>query len=333
MRIAFFELKKWEEEYIKEKLKGHKLFFFNRPLTEKLANKIKDFDIIVVFIYSNCNKNTIQQLKKLKYITTMSTGYDHIDIDSCRNNNIKVSNVPSYGENTVAEHAFALILSLSKKIQQAVQQTKQDNFSLKDLMGFDLKGKTLGVIGPGKIGQHVIKIANGFEMNVLAYSPEQDKKLAKKLNFKFTSSLNELLKKSDIITIHVPLLESTKHMISMRNIKYVKRGAYLINTARGEIIDTNALLYALDNKILAGAGLDVLEGEEEIKEERQLINEDTTREDWETFFQNHLLLKDKNVVITPHSAFYTKEALQRILDTTIDNIRSFVRGNVKNRVV
>jgi len=329
MKIAFFEIKKKEEEYFRENLKGHKLDFFSVPLNNKNAGEVKDVEMIVCFIYSQLNGEVLGKLKKLKFIATMSTGYNHIDIEYCKKHGIKVSNVPYYGENTVAEHTFALILALSRKIYDAIDRTKKDNFSLNGLIGFDLRGKTIGVIGPGHIGQHVIRMAKGFEMNVIAYAPYKDEKLSKKLEFKWVS-FDNLLKQSDIITIHVPLNESTKHMLNMKNIKNIKKGAYLINTARGGIVDTNALLYALNKNILTGAGLDVLEGEENIKEEEELLYKE--RKDLETFLRNHLILKDKNVIVTPHCAFYTKEALQRIVDTTLDNVKGFLSGRGENRV-
>jgi D-lactate dehydrogenase len=261
----------------------------------------------------------------------MSTGFDHIDIEECKRRKIKVSNVPFYGENTVAEHAFGLILTLSRKIHQAIERTKRDDFSVDGLMGFDLKGKTLGVIGPGHIGQNVIRMAKGFEMNVIAFSPFKDMKIARKLGFKYVS-LNRLLKSSDIITIHAPLVPGTKHLINMKNVKMIKKGAYLVNTARGGIVETEALKYALDRKILAGAALDVLEGEQDIKEEKELIHKKMTEQEWQTLIRNHLIVKDKNVVVTPHSAFYSKEAVERIVDTTLENIKGFLKGKNVNSV-
>ena len=229
--------------------------------------------------------------------------------------------MPFYGENTVAEHTIGLILSLSKKIPQSVSRAKEDNFNIRGLEGFDVKNKTLGVIGAGHIGQHVIKIAKAMDMKIIVYTKTQDKKLSKKLGFSYVS-LDNLLKKSDVITIHCPLNKGTRHMINMNNIKKIKRGAYLVNTARGEIIDTKALIYALDTNILKGAALDVLEGEEDLKEEREFLRGRLHMENMKIFLRNHLLLKDKDVIITPHIAFYTREALQRILDTTINNIKS-----------
>lgn len=322
MKIAFFEIEKWEEGYIRNKLKNHKLLFFNHNLIERNLDRIKDCDCICIFIYSKITKKILDKLPKLRLICTMSTGFDHIDLEECKKRKIVVCNVPYYGENTVAEHTFALILALSRKIVDSVERARKDNFNLNGLRGFDLKGKTLGVVGPGNIGQHVIRIAKGFEMNVIAYSPHKDQKLAKKLEFNYTSFEN-LLKNSDIITIHCPLTKETEHMINMRNIKLIKKGAYLINTARGGIVETKALVYALDHGILAGSGLDVLEGENFIKEEKQLLHKKfMEKHDWDIFLENHMLLKEKNVIVTPHNAFNSREALLRIVDTTIDNINN-----------
>jgi len=331
MKIAFFEIKKHEEDYIKSKLKNHTLIFNENHLNNLNIEKVKDFDIICLFINSKIDSEILNKLKNIKAIVTMSTGYDHINVEECKKRNIKVYNVPFYGENTVAEHTFALILALSRKIIDSVNRTKQDNFSLEGLRGFDLKNKTLGIIGPGHIGQHVIRMANGFEMNVLAYSKHKDKSLEKKLKFKYVS-LNDLLKKSDIISIHCPSSKETYHLLNINNIKLIKKGAYLINTARGAIVDTKALLYGLNNKILAGAGLDVLEAEEDIKEEKQLLHKKFTEEEIKMLIEDHLLLRNKNVIITPHNAFNSEEAIHRILDTTIENINNFMKKKKKNVV-
>ena len=332
MKIAFFELEKWEEGYLKKRLKKHKLFLSNGELNSRSAKKIRDYEVVVVFIYSDVTKKILDKLPKLKLISTMSTGFDHIDLAECAKRRIRVCNVPTYGENTVAEHTVGLILNLSRKIYDSIHRTKNDNFSLKGLMGFDLRGKTLGVIGPGTIGQHVIRMAKAFEMKVIAYTPHTDRKLAKRLGFKYVS-LNTLLKNSDVVTIHAPLNKGTYHLINRKNIKLFKKGALLINTSRGGIVDTRALLYGLDEGILAGAGLDVLEDECFIKEERQLLKNKFAKTcDWQNVVREHLLIKKKNVIMTPHSAFYSKEALMRILDTTVDNIQAFKKKKRRNVV-
>jgi len=331
-RITFLGLEKWEEKYVSSKLKKHKLIFEESNLNQHNISKIKHTEILSVFVHSEINPETINRLKKLKFINTMSTGYDHIDQKMCSQIGIPISNVPLYGENTVAEFTFALILELSRKTRLAINKTKKDDFTISELEGFDLKNKTLGVIGPGEIGQNVIKIANGFGMKVIANGRKKDKKLEDKLNFRFTS-LENLLKKSDIITLHVPLNEKTRHMINSQNIKKIKPGAFLINTSRGAVIETKAILYALDKKILGGAALDVLEGEENLSNERHLLKKDfKNKEEWKEFIQNHLLLKEKNAIVTPHCAFNTKEAKQRILDTSIKNIKAFLKGKPINRI-
>ena len=331
MRIAFFEVEYWEEEYLKEKLSGHQLKFSNEKLSLENTAQIKDFDALSVFIYSKIDEQIIQEIPNLKLVTTRSTGFDHIDLDVCKKRGITVCNVPSYGENTVAEHTFALILSLSRNMCKACIRRFEQDFSIEGLEGFDLKGKTIGVVGTGQIGLHVIRIAKGFGMNVVAYDVRQNKLLSEVLEFEYVT-LEDLLARSDVITLHVPYMKATYHLMNKDTFKLVKKGAILINTARGSIVDTEALIDALDKKILAGAGLDVFEGEEVIKEEKQLLYEPKNLEVLASLVKDHILLSKDNVVFTPHIAFYSKEALERILETTVENINAFVSGKKQNVV-
>jgi D-lactate dehydrogenase len=280
-------------------------------------------------LYSKIDEQIIREIPNLKLITTRSTGFDHIDTETCKKQGITICNVPSYGENTVAEHTFALILSLSRRLFIACHRFEH-NFSIEGLMGFDLKGKTIGVIGAGQIGLHAIRIAKGFGMSVLAYA-HQNKILSEVLGFEYTS-LEDLLARSDVITLHVPYNKYTHHLMNRDKFKLVKKGAILINTARGSILDTEALIEALDQKILSGAGLDVFEGEELIKEEKQLLYDPKNIQVLANLVKDHILLSKDNVVFTPHIAFYSKEAMERILETTVENVAAFVSGNPQNVV-
>jgi len=328
MKIAFFEMKeKWEEEYIKKNLKGHSLYFFEQELDKFDLNKTKDFDIISVFIYSNVTKEIVSKLKDVKAIITRSTGFNHIDVKACNERNIKVYNVPRYGSSTVAEYAFALLLNLSRKIIEANRRAKKIDFNLEGLEGREMKGKTIGIVGLGEIGKCVAEIAKGFGMKTLAFTRTKDMKLAKKLGFKYVD-YNTLLRNSDVITFHVPLTPETNHMLNQKNIGMIKKGAILINTSRGEVVETEAVIKALDRGILSGAGLDVLEAEEEIKDERGLFSRRHSR----AALEGNKLLKHENVIVTPHNAFNTQEALQRILDITIDNVRNAVKNKSENLV-
>jgi D-lactate dehydrogenase len=332
MKIAFFETEKWEQKYLAERLKNHELYFSEKKMTLATAKKQKDAEALGIFIYTTIDSKILDTMPKLKLITTMSTGYNHIDVKECTKRGITVCNVPSYGENTVAEHTFALILALSRKIHQSYERTSKADFSAVGLRGFDLKGKTIGVIGVGHIGKHVIRIAKGFEMNVLAYERFPKKELEKEMGFNYTS-LDELYSKSDIITFHVPLNDSTRHMFNKDSLKKIKKGAIIINTARGEIIETDALIKGLSTKTISAAGLDVLEGECFIREEKQVIDKYFQKEcDLKMVLRNHVLLKMPNVLITPHNAFNSQEALERILETTIENIKGFSEGKPKNIV-
>jgi D-lactate dehydrogenase len=321
MKIAFLELHDWEENYLRERLREHEFVSPDDPDTE----------IVSPFIYTKLTGEVLNRWPKLKLIATRSTGFDHIDVAECARRGITVCNVPFYGENTVAEHTFALILALSRKVHEAFVRVRQGNFSLDGLRGFDLKGKTIGVIGAGHIGLHVIRIARGFGMTVLAFDVRRDHFLAEVLGFEYVE-LDALLGRSDIISLHAPHNRHTHHLINPGNIGKIKRGAILINTARGGLVDTDALLKALDDGTLAGAGLDVLEGEETVLEESALLRDQTNPELLRRAIQNHLILKKPNVVFTPHNAFNSQEALERILQTTVENIAAFAAGAPKNVV-
>lgn len=332
MKIAFFEVEDWEKEYIKKGLENNKILFVNDKLNNENVKLVSDFDIISVFIYSNIDKNILNRFNKLKAIVTRSTGFDHIDINECKKRKINVFNVPSYGENTVAEHTFALILSLSRKIHKSYERTIRGNFSLEGLRGFDLKGKTIGIIGLGKIGKNVARIAKGFGMKIITYDPIINKKIEKEIGLKFVS-LNYLLKNSDIITFHCPYNKKTHHLLNKKNIIFVKEDSIIINTSRGGIIDTEALVRSLTTGKVKGAGLDVLEEESMIREERQLLSTHFQKENLKRLIENHILLTFDNVLITPHNAFNSKEALERILDVTIDNINDIINKKKSPNIV
>jgi D-lactate dehydrogenase len=330
VQLAFFETEEWEDRYIRESsIASFKPHVFRERLTLETVRLADDASIASVFIYSHLSKELLDRLPNLQMIATRSTGYDHIDMRECARRNIVVANVPYYGENTVAEHAFGLILSLSRRIYKAYMRTARLDFSLEGLRGYDLKGRTIGVIGAGRIGLHVVKIANGFGMNVLVYDTRQEMLLAEVLGFTYVS-LEDLLRRSDVISLHVPLNKNTYHLINTDNIDLIKRGALLINTARGAIVETEALLAALDQGIIGGAGLDVFEGEESVKEEMALLVQRLPREKLREILLSYTLLHRDNVVITPHIAFYSQEALERIMQTTVENIRGFIEGGHMN---
>ena len=320
---AFFEVTPKEKAYIKRKFdKSFELRFFKEELNEANSDLIKDVNVISPFIYSQINSKVLAKAKKLKLIATRSTGFNHIDIQSAKKKNISVSNVPYYGENTVAEHTFALILALSRNLHKAYVRTIRNDFSLQGLQGFDLRGKTLGVIGAGSIGMHVIKMAKGFGMKIIVHDARPNHTLAELMEFKYVN-LNQLLENSDIISLHCPYNSSTHHLINMDNIKRVKKGTLFINTARSKIIQSEALYYAIEKGIFGGAGLDVFEGEELVKEENQMLTKNVEVDHLEAILKRNILLRMENVIITPHMAFDSIEAVERIMDTTIDNINNF----------
>jgi D-lactate dehydrogenase len=332
-KCVFLEVEPWEHDLLVKQCPSQWGCRFYPDEADRIApEKIGDAEILSVFIYSDLDAALLRRLPKLKMIATRSTGYDHIDIAFCRERGIVVCNVPSYGANTVAEHSFALILSLSRKIYPARERTLHGDFSFHGLQGFDLLGKTLGVIGTGRIGRHVIRIANGFQMRVLAHDKRGDPALAELLGFRYVE-LDQLLSDSDVITLHCPLTPETRHLIGKNEFQLMKRGALLINTARGGLVDTEALLWALEGGMLSGAGLDVLEEEEAIREERELLSKHFDEGKLRSVIRNHILLKRDDVIITPHIAFNSRGAVERILTTTIENITAFHEGKALNRVV
>ena len=329
---AFFEVTSKEKTYIKRKFdKNFELRFYKEELNEGNSDLIKDVNVISPFIYSKIDSKVLSKAKKLKLIATRSTGFNHIDIQSAKKKNISVSNVPYYGENTVAEHTFALILALSRNLHKAYVRTIRNDFSLQGLQGFDLRGKTLGVIGAGSIGMHVIKMAKGFGMKIIVHDAKPNHTLAELMEFKYVN-LNQLLGNSDIISLHCPYNSSTHHLLNMNNIKLVKKGALFINTARSKIIQSEALYYAIEKGIFGGAGLDVFEGEELVKEENQMLTKNVEVDHLEAILKRNILLRMENVIITPHMAFDSVEAVERIMDTTIENIHNFFNNKEYHKV-
>lgn len=333
MNIYVFETEVWERPaFARLRDEGHTVHFVDRPLKPDEATEFADADVVSTFIYSRPTPAALDPLTHLRLIATRSTGVDHIPRNYCTKRGIAVCNVPGYGESTVAEHVFALLLTISHNMYAAVDRTRKGDFSLAGLRGFDLAGKTLGVIGTGAIGRHVIRIACGFEMNVLAYDVAPDPQLTRDYGCTYVQ-LEELLRQADIISLHVPSAAGTRHLIAAPQFELMKPGVVLINTARGDVVEIRALMAALASGKLAAAGLDVLPEEPTIREEAELLHRMFQRQhDLETLLADHVLLRLRNVYITPHSAFNTREAVERIIAITVENIRAFVSGQPQNVV-
>jgi D-lactate dehydrogenase len=332
MKAVFYEIKDWERQYLQERLRDWTLSFESGTVeASPAAASATTAGCISVFIYSQLTASALDKFPAVRLIATRSTGFDHIDLAECRKRSITVSNVPSYGENTVAEHTFALILMLSRKVHQSYNQVRAGHIERAMLTGFDLQGKTLGVVGAGRIGLHAIRIGRGFGMRVLTFDIRRDPFLADLLGFTY-APLETLLAESDIVSLHCPLIPSTRHILGREQFAQMKRGALLINTARGGLVDTDALIEALDSGKLGGAGLDVVEDEELVKEEKQLLQGAHTLEQFRAATRNRMLLSRDDVVFTPHNAFNSREALERILDTTIANLKAFRAGAPINTI-
>lgn len=284
-----------------------------------------------VFVGSRVGPEELARFPDLRLIATRSTGYDHIDLAACKERGVAVANVPAYGENTVAEHTFGLILALSRRITEAHDRVQRGHFGVEGLKGFDLYGKTLGVIGAGAIGLHVIRIGRALGMRCLAYDVKPVPLIAEVLGFEY-ASLDLLLAESDVVSLHAPLVPATRHLVNRETVAKMKDGALLINTARGELVEAVALIEALDSGKLRGVALDVFEGEALVAEENLLLRRQARPEQLQSVLETRALLSRENVVLTPHIGFYSEEALGRIMETTIANIRGFLSGEPRNLV-
>lgn len=337
MKIVFFGLKELGENYIKEVgaglLSEHDVVFEPKVLDAGTADVAKDAEIVSVFVDSTVDSEVLGKLENVKHIATRSTGFDHIDREVCKERGITVSNVPSYGENTVAEFAFALIIEVSRGVHRAYKDVRETGvFQPDQYMGFDLSGKTLGVIGTGKIGRNSVKIGHGFGMKIRAFDVHPDDAFAKEYDIEY-GTLDEVLSGSDIVTLHVPYMDATHHLMNKDTFSKMKKGSYLINTSRGPVVETQALVDALESGQLAGAGLDVLEEEVLMHDDAAILSRDAkAQESWKTILQNHKLIDMPNVIVTPHMAFNTLEARQRILKTTAENIEGHIGGSEQNIV-
>lgn len=332
--LAFVETHGWEERHIVDQAQaaGFAPLLREGPASELTQEERDRIEVLSCFIRSEIDEAFLATCPSLRVVATRSTGLDHIDLDACKARGITVCNVPQYGENTVAEHTFGLILALARNVYQAVDRMKRGDASIDGLCGFDLYGKTLGVVGTGRIGLRVIRIARAFNMHVHAFDGRPQPLLADVLGFEY-SDLDRLLAESDVVSLHLPLLPETHHLIGARELALMKPTAVLVNTSRGGLVDGAAALEALNAGRLAGLALDVLESEQVISEDSVMLHGDaTSMDELRLVVESYRLIHHPKVIVTPHIGFYSREALQRIVVTTLDNITSTLAGTPTNRV-
>jgi len=321
-KIAFFDMKPYDLEWFDKLNTEYEIDYYSEKLTYLTARLAKGYDGVIAFVNDTLNSKTINQLYEfgVKVIALRCSGYNNVNMKAAHDK-ITIMRVPVYSPYAVAEHSMALFLSLNRKIHKAYNITRDFNFSLNGLTGFDLNGKTVGVIGTGKIGQIFIKICKGFGMNVIAYDPYKID------NPDFTYvDLDTLYKESDVISLHCPLIKSTEYMLNAEAFSMMKDGVYIINTSRGGLIESEALLNALKTQKVAGAGLDVYE------EETELFFEDFSSEIIDDDILARLVSLP-NVIITSHQAFLTDEALKNIAEITLKNLDNFFNGiNSENEI-
>ena len=318
MRIALFDTKSYDRTHFEEANKafGYEIIYHESSLNKNTALLAKGADVVCPFVNCTVDKDVIDVLAEegVKLIALRSAGFNNTDYKYALSKGIPVVRVPAYSPHAVAEHSFALLLALVRKLTHAYVRTREFNFSLSGLVGMDLYGKTIGIVGTGKIGQCAIDIAKGFGMRVLAYDP-----FPKEMDGVEYTDLDTLLKESDVVSLYCPLTKENRHLINEKTIDDMKDTAYLINTSRGGLIDSEALLEALKEKKLGGAALDVYEEEAGIfytDQSDEGIADDTLAR----------LISMPNVIITSHQGYLTKEALSAISMTTLSNISEFETG-------
>lgn len=317
MKIAFYGTKPYDKIWFEPMAKdyGFEIRFIELPCNEETVFLSKGYDAICIFVNDYVNAKMVEQLyeMKVKAILLRSAGFNHVDVKAAEDK-IVILRVPSYSPEAVAEFAMSLLLTVNRHTNRAYNRTRDFNMSLNGLMGNDLNHKVAGVVGTGKIGQAMIRILNGFQMQVLAYDPYP----AKGLEAEYVS-VEELMRKSDVISLHCPLTSETEHIVNKDTIAMMKQGVYLVNTSRGALIDTDALIDGLLQKKFGGVGLDVYEEEEGIfYEDRsgEIIQDENLAR----------LVTFPNVLITSHMGFFTSEAMQAIATETLENAYALENG-------
>ena len=320
--IAFYDARKYDEESFTEANKNffYNIDFFDFHLNEKTAPTAKGFEVVCPFVNDTLNDKVIGILKEcgVKLIALRCAGYNNVDLKAAAKAGIKVVRVPAYSPHSVAEHGVALLMALTRHIPQAYARTRTGNFTLNGLTGRDLHGLTAGILGTGRIGKIMAESLSGFGMNVEVYDIYPDNDWAEKHGFKYVQ-LTQLFTDSDVLSLHCPLNDTTKHIISEQSLQLMKHDAVIINTGRGALIDTNALVKALKHQTIGGAALDVYEEESKYFFEDWSV--DIIRDDVLS-----RLMTFPNVIITGHQAFLTSNALKSIAETTLSNIKAFYAG-------
>jgi D-lactate dehydrogenase len=333
-KLVFFGLDEHEKDVIWKAFagpSGYDIALHTEPLTIENVSLARDADAVGVFVMSRVTREVIDRLPDLKMIAAMSTGFDHIDFVACRERNIAVCNVPTYGESTVAEFAFGLILALARRFRPTFERVGRGDFSRVGLAGMDLAGKTLGLIGTGRIGSHLARIAHAADMKVIAYDLRPNPALTEEYGVRYMD-LDELLREADVISLHVPYTKTTHHLINVERLRLVKDTALLVNTSRGGVVDTRAVAGALREGRLGGVALDTFEGEQVWIEEEFMGAEEASADELRDALASFSLLHSDRAILSPHNAFNTRGAVDRILDASIENIRAFFAGNPQNVV-
>lgn len=327
MNLGIFENRNFFINGLAHLKDEHRVDFIDAAYSPELELPADDYDLITVTTNPVIDAAALERFPRLKMVLTTSTGYNHIDVEACTARGVMACHIPSWSEIAVAEHCLALMLALARRLPESIQRTRTSNFKIKGLQGFELHGKTLGVIGAGIIGRRVLSLGRALGMKTLAYTAHPDEALAQKLGFEF-KDLDQLLALSDVVSLHLPMNEQTRHFINAETIAKMKDGAILLNTCRGPVVETKALLDGLESGKLGGAGLDVIE-------ELSIIGLADTGGGLKLGPTADALLARDDVIMTPHTAWFTGEARKRIFEQAVETIEAFLNGrpiNVINKV-
>ncbi|HEX6223794.1 MAG TPA: 2-hydroxyacid dehydrogenase [Chryseolinea sp.] len=320
MQVAVYSIHKFEKDYLEKFCSSHTLHLLETRLNSETAGLAQGSEAVSIFVNDDASAGVLQKLNEIgvRYLVLRSAGYNHVDLKEAKRLGIRVARVPDYSPAAIAEHTVALMLVLNRKLIKAHSRVRDLNFSLDGLTGFDMSGKTVGILGTGKIGAVVVRILHGFNCNILAFDPFPDETLTSKYNVQYTD-LNTLFRQSDIITLHSPLTPESRYIVSKESISNMKKGVMLINTSRGGLVDTKEVIKGLKNGTIGAFGMDVYE------EEGGLFFEDHS----EDILQDDViarLMTFQNVIITSHQAFLTQEAITNIAETTGYNLDCWEKG-------
>lgn len=337
MKVAIFSVSDWERRQFESlKERGWEVHLFDEKLSQDFEPTPEVADVTAIAVFADCKvgEEILSKFNRLGAILTRSTGYDHIDLEACRRRGIRVYFVPDYGSITVAEYTIGLMLALLRRFRPMMEQSWHGSFSRANLRGLDLAGKTVGLVGTGRIGREVARRLAAFSTEILAFDKYPNSELQSSIPNLRYADLEDLYRRSQIISFHVPLTAETKHIFNRNSLALLRPGTFLVNTSRGPVVETEAIIEGLRGGKLAGVALDTFESEQLLIEGEPFLPEDVSQAELRKALSTYHLLHSDRVILSPHNAYNTEEALQRIVDATIANLEAFASDSeTPNRIL